>query len=1045
MNEILGIPANTLLRILLIVTGLILLSVALVAWRYPLSFRLGLRNLPRRKSQTALVIGGLALSTMIITSALGIGDTIDYSTKAGVYERLGGIDIQLGTSSVDVGTGVSFSSGPSQDTSSANWFADAIVDKVALRVDGDTIDASVPTILQRLPVANSSTNLSEPAVEIRGIGEITGDGLATPRGLDSLERGQILVNGALALALDISVGDEVLVIKGMPTTFEVAGIVPDGELAGGSPALIMALEEAQEFFGQPNRVNAILVSNAGNAETGIEANAAAVERLAPVAATSGLVVSEVKARGLEAAEASAEFITTLFITFGTFSIFSGILLIFLIFSVLAAERQSELGISRAVGQQRTDLIRQFVTEGLAYDLVAAAVGAALGVGAALLLAGTITNLLASGSDLSITPRVSLRSVAIGYTLGLVITFLTVALSAVRISRVNIIAAIRNLNLPKPRRESQWTLFLHPLRVYRQMLREAGRRRFLKALKLFLLAGPRAIWAFWMGLLARGPILMGLGFLFAWVGVNVAEQAGIYGMGVALFLIGLGQFAAWIGLPERLAYSLTGLALILYWSLPTREVGRLAELGSNPGDFFISGLFMVGGAILLFLYNAEQLLVLFAGVLSRLGRLLPVARVSIAYPVAAKGRTATTLAMFSLIIFTLVGTATISNTFSNFLDVESGSGGYDVLVQTNPFNPIPADVFAEQVEELVAEGKLPPPAAIASVAFSPVEARSMDMEKPAAYAINGVDDEFLATNRLEFSGLATGFESAEQVWEALRADPTLVVIDSYSIDRAGDPTFQPDEDAFIVSSIRASDPTFDPVPLTITGLDGVDREYTVIGVLGSAPSFYGAMMSAEAAQSLGAETANGSLATNRYFVRLPVGSAPTTGVDARSAANSIESAFSRSGVQTSLPKQELETSRSSINSIFYLLQGFMALGLLIGIAALGVVTIRAVVERRQQIGVLRAIGFQREMVQAVFLLENMFVSGLGTFIGYALALTFAYNLYLQVAADQGLAFLPPWVTLAAIGFAVLAATLFTAWLHARQSAKVVIAEALRYQG
>ena len=108
-------------------------------------------------------------------------------------------------------------------------------------------------------------------------------------------------------------------------------------------------------------------------------------------------------------------------------------------------------------------------------------------------------------------------------------------------------------------------------------------------------------------------------------------------------------------------------------------------------------------------------------------------------------------------------------------------------------------------------------------------------------------------------------------------------------------------------------------------------------------------------------------------------------------------------------------------------------------------IRAVVERRQQIGVLRAIGFRRGMVQWVFLLENMFVAGLGSFIGYALALTFSYNLYLQVAADQGLPFLPPWPTLIGIGLAVLAATLLTAWFNARQGARVEIAEALRYQG
>jgi ABC-type antimicrobial peptide transport system permease subunit len=46
----------------------------------------------------------------------------------------------------------------------------------------------------------------------------------------------------------------------------------------------------------------------------------------------------------------------------------------------------------------------------------------------------------------------------------------------------------------------------------------------------------------------------------------------------------------------------------------------------------------------------------------------------------------------------------------------------------------------------------------------------------------------------------------------------------------------------------------------------------------------------------------------------------------------------------------------------LIQGFMGLGLIVGVAALGVISARAVVERRQQIGVLRAIGFRRGMVQ-----------------------------------------------------------------------------------
>jgi putative ABC transport system permease protein len=1032
MSEIFGISANTLLIILGCFTALILVFVGLMALRNPLAFRLGIRNLPRRKGQTLLVIGGLALSTMIITSALGIGDTIDYSTKSGVFKDLGAVDLRLGTDRIEASSGISFNAGPVSQETQDNWFNESASLQAAALIDGQTLDGSVPVIIQRLPVANSNTNLSEASVEIRGIGSITGEGLAEPQGLNYLNEGQALVNQALAVALNISTGDELLLIKGTPYLLSVAGIVPDGELAGSSAAVLLSLGEAQRFFQQPGMINGLLISIAGNAERGVRLNDQAVAALTPLAEENGLMISQIKLKELDAAASSAEFITTLFITFGTFSIFSGILLIFLIFTVLAAERQSEMGISRAVGLQRRDLVQQFVTEGLAYNMIAAAIGAALGVGAALLLAGTVLSLLVDSADLNIVARVTPRSAAIGFLLGLVITFLTVTLSALRISQVNIIAAIRNLNIPKLPRPSQWTLFLHPLRTWRDAIKAAGQRNWGKAIKLFLFSGPRAVLNFWLGLLARGPVLMALGFAFAWIGVNLAEMSGVYGMGVALFFIGLGQLAAWFGLSKRLSYSLIGLALILYWSLPTREIGALAELNSNPGDFFISGMFLVGGAILLFLYNAESLLTLFAGLISRLGKLLPVARVSIAYPVAAKGRTATTLAMFSLIIFTLVGTATISNTFSNFLDVESGSGGYDIQIQMNPFNPVPADEFLAQLDSKVADGSIDPMTAVAGMVSAPVQAQSPDMSGEANYVINGIDDSFFDTQQLKLSAKAKGYESETQVWEALRNNPNLVVVDNFSVDRSGDPTYTRSEDSFIITSIASTEDQFDPVQINITGKDGQQQQFTVIAVINSAPAFYGAMMNLEAASQLGYTE------PGRYFVRTSQG-------EARSVANKIESSFSRSGVQTTLLKEQLAQSRSSVNSIFYLLQGFMGLGLLIGISALGVVTIRSVVERRQQIGVLRAIGFQRNMVQGIFLLENMFVAGLGTLIGYGLALTFSYNLYLQVAADQGLDFLPPWLTLSLIAVSVIATALFTAWLHARQGARVVIAEALRYQG
>jgi putative ABC transport system permease protein len=408
------------------------------------------------------------------------------------------------------------------------------------------------------------------------------------------------------------------------------------------------------------------------------------------------------------------------------------------------------------------------------------------------------------------------------------------------------------------------------------------------------------------------------------------------------------------------------------------------------------------------------------------------RVSIAYPVSAKGRTATTLAMFSLIIFTLISTATITNTFTNFLDVEAGSGGYDILVQANPFNPISQSDLAARLDELTAAGELSPVTASAAAVFGPVRAQSPDMPGLANYAIQGMNEQFFATHRLELSATASGYDTPDQVWAALQTDPTLVVIDNFSIDSSGAPGYQKDESAFYIDTIRASDTTFSAVPIVVEGLDGLRRDMTVIGTLRTAPNFYGALMSVEAAEQLGYSE------SNRYFLRLADSEAALSG------ARALRSAFGQMGIQTSLLKAQLEDSRAATRGVFYLIQGFVGLGLLIGIAALGVITIRAVVERRQQIGVLRAIGFQRESIQIIFLLESLFIAGLGTLIGYGLALTFSYNLYRQVAADQGLDFLPPWIALGAIGFAIFAASLLTAWLPARATSRVTIAEALRYE-
>ena len=74
---------------------------------------------------------------------------------------------------------------------------------------------------------------------------------------------------------------------------------------------------------------------------------------------------------------------------------------------------------------------------------------------------------------------------------------------------------------------------------------------------------------------------------------------------------------------------------------------------------------------------------------------------------------------------------------------------------------------------------------------------------------------------------------------------------------------------------------------------------------------------------------------------------------------------------------------------------MALGLVVGIATLGVISFRAVVERLQQIGMVRAIGYQRGMVVASFLIESTMITVTGVVSGAALGLLLSW----QVLGNQ----------------------------------------------
>src|SRR5262249_2208236 len=159
----------------------------------------------------------------------------------------------------------------------------------------------------------------------------------------------------------------------------------------------------------------------------------------------------IKKDNIDLSKTFASVFTTFFLIFGLFSIAVGILLIILIFAMLAAERRPEMGMARAVGAQRRQLIQQFISEGTGYAIFAGPVGAALGIAAAVSIALALKPLF--GDFITIEPHVTPRSMVAAYCLGVVITFIAVVVSSWRISRLNIVAAVRDIpDVSSPKRK-----------------------------------------------------------------------------------------------------------------------------------------------------------------------------------------------------------------------------------------------------------------------------------------------------------------------------------------------------------------------------------------------------------------------------------------------------------------------------------------------------------------------------------------------------------------------------------------------------------------
>jgi len=1108
MTELFGVSLDLIMWVLLGCLAVALLSVSLVALRNRVMFRIGVRNIPRRTAQTTLIVIGLMLSSLIISAAFTTGDTVARSLTSQVYNLLGSVD-----ETIQVRGGLTDQEVDQEDAGSVQLDEGFALSQAAtlvqqLRSDPN-VDAVVPMYTQVAVAVNPAKQQSSPIFTVSGVDasaladlpDIKDAGSGKTLRLSDLAPGEMYVTKSGADELDVRAGDAIdISVFGKATRFRVAAVVEDKRLAGSSGISVrrsggvLPIEEAQALFGAPDRITSIAVSNKGDVRGGVSRSDAVTAKARELADASGLQLSviEAKKQGVSLSEQASSAFTTFFLVFGLFSIGAGVLLIFMIFVMLAAERKPEMGMARAVGIRRADLVQTFLSEGMGYNVASAAVGCLLGVGVAFVIAKVLASIF-SNFDIDISPHVTARSLIVSYSLGVVLTFATVVFSSWRISNINIVRAIRDIPEP-PMQRPKWGSrgFLGIVRdlVFQPAdKRNWQKRGLIVATLAFALVGSAfapllflaaLLWLATLGLIAvrrtefgtltragvflgllavspltllvqlylifqPGPLLVLLGLAVIPAGAS-QESAFLLLFGLSLVPIGLALTARSFGANERLSYTLAGLALLYVWLFDFQFKLIQKVFGQTNGGvemFFLSGLMITVASVFLAVYNSDLVIKVLIVAGSRLGSLMPSIRMAAAYPLVNKTRTGLTMAMFCLVVFALVVMSTMIFNFNHVFISDSALGGFDVTVDENPTNPLgdlsatlraagssaPDSFEAVGATELANRSRV----RVCEPRGQASRCNTADLNRFDRYVVRGDDPGFFQAANIGLQTRAEGYDSDAAVWDAVARDPSLAVVDAGALASGG---------GFgggggFIHSVDSGATAMQPVEIVV--YDRTTRRtatFKVIGVieLGASNTYFGIHVS-----QAGFDQLFGQPDVRRFFIKTKAGT------DNRALARGIEASLLQTGAQSDSLRHQVDQQSSLFTGFIRIIQGFMGLGLVVGVAAVGVIAFRTVVERRQQIGMLRALGYTRGMVGLTFLLESGFIALGGILTGTVFGLILTRYLIHEAFANQGVVdFVIPYTQVAVIGLLAFGSALLMTVLPSRQAAGIPIASALRYE-
>src|SRR5688500_18247382 len=222
MNAILGVPTTTITAVVAAVFLCGLAILAVIGLRDRLLLRLALRNVPRRRAQSVLISLGLALSTVIITTALNTGDTMSHTIRSLVAGTVGRADEivvlprrdsrRIGFDNVQSVANGTFLTGSLQpfDQSEATRL------QVAL-ADDEQVAGVAPAVVEQVTAVNTSTGELQAQVRVyalpRAYPAVFGsmvDLTGQPIDFRALGEAAVLLNSEAAYALRAEAGQRLL-------------------------------------------------------------------------------------------------------------------------------------------------------------------------------------------------------------------------------------------------------------------------------------------------------------------------------------------------------------------------------------------------------------------------------------------------------------------------------------------------------------------------------------------------------------------------------------------------------------------------------------------------------------------------------------------------------------------------------------------------------------------------------------------------------------------------------------------------------------------